>query len=149
VLAHALELVSDQFDIVVLLQPTSPLRTAADIDGAVQLLVDSGAPSVVSVCEVDKSPYWMYTLDRDNTLSPLLHADLRPFRRQDAPPVFVPNGAVYVVRYNQFLKNRLFVHAGSKAWIMPVSRSLDIDTLDDIELLEFICRQKPEILPDV
>lgn len=60
------------YDMVVLLQPTSPLRTTEDIDAAIGRCVALEAPACVSVCEAEQSPYWMYTLQAGNRLSPLL-----------------------------------------------------------------------------
>ncbi|MFD2881197.1 hypothetical protein ACFTAO_43470 [Paenibacillus rhizoplanae] len=58
---HAITQLPD-FDYVVLLQPTSPLRLIDDIDGCIEHMVNIGAPACVSVTKPDKSPYWMYTL---------------------------------------------------------------------------------------
>src|SRR5687767_5058839 len=94
VVLHALDNVSE-YDVVVLLQPTSPLRTAADIDAACAQLAASGAPSCVSVCMAEQSPYWMYRLNGSRRLEPLLEAPTGATRRQDLPPVYVLNGAIY------------------------------------------------------
>lgn len=147
VLAHAIEELDEHYDLVVLLQPTSPLRTGADIDAAIEMLLSTSAPSVISVCEMDKSPYWMYKLDNDGGLEPLISGTERPTRRQDSHPVFVPNGAIYVVRSERFLEDRLFVHKRTRALVMPVRRSIDIDTYDDLELFECLCERHPELIP--
>ncbi|HQR38060.1 MAG TPA: acylneuraminate cytidylyltransferase family protein, partial [Blastocatellia bacterium] len=70
-------------DVVVVLQPTSPLRSAADIDAALERFAASGAPACVSVCEAEQSPYWMYRLGERQTLLPLLDASVEATRRQD------------------------------------------------------------------
>lgn len=134
VVLHALDQLPG-FDYVVLLQPTSPLRTAADIDAALKLAAASGAPSCVSVCEASQSPYWMYQLDNDGKLTPVLDSPLSLSRRQDLPPVYVPNGAIYVARVDWLRRTRSFLGGGSIAYPMPVERSLDIDTLEDFEQL--------------
>ncbi|MDB4173097.1 acylneuraminate cytidylyltransferase family protein, partial [bacterium] len=72
VLVHALDQLKDSYDVLVLLQPTSPLRTFKDIDACLQILSDSNAPSCVSVCEASKSPNWMYWLDKEDHLTPIL-----------------------------------------------------------------------------
>ena len=85
VVLHALA-VLPRHDLVVLLQPTSPARTAHDIDAACEQLVRHGAPSCVSVVLADQSPYWMYRLGSDARLAPLLDAPGGASRRQDLPP---------------------------------------------------------------
>lgn len=149
VVAHAIDALDESFDLVVLLQPTSPLRKSEDIDASIELITESGAPSVISVCEVDKSPYWMYTISDSNQLVPLINTKDRPTRRQDAQPVYVPNGAVYIVRSVNFKENRCFVYPSTRAWIMPVSRSIDIDTEDDLRMFEYLCEKHPELVPTI
>jgi len=132
VVLHALDQLDD-CDYVVLLQPTSPLRTAADIDAALMLAESSDAPGCVSVCEAEQSPYWMYRLDSEGRLAPLLDAPVAATRRQDLPPVYVLNGAIYVARVDWLRETRSFLGAGCIAYPMPSARSLDIDTPEDFE----------------
>lgn len=120
-------------DMVVLLQPTSPARTAADIDDACAQLVRHGAPSCVSVTLADESPYWMFRLDEAMRLAPLLPAPVAASRRQDLPPVYVLNGAVYAARTEWLRRTGGFVGEGTVAHVMPRERSIDIDTLADFE----------------
>lgn len=117
------------FDWVVLLQPTSPFRTAADIDGALDTAVGAGAPACVSVCLAPKSPYWMYLLDHGR-LRPLL-ADAAPGQRQDLPPVYHLNGAVFAARTDFLTRCRGFLTPETAGFVMPADRSLDIDTEHD------------------
>lgn len=147
VVTHAIQALEDRYDLVVLLQPTSPLRTGSDIDAAIDLLVSTDAPSVMSVCRVDKSPYWMYTLRPDGSLTALFDTVDRPARRQDAPPVYMPNGAVYVVRCEQFMADRTFVYDSTRALVMPTWRSIDVDTPLDFEMLDCLCEQHPDLVP--
>lgn len=126
------------FDLIALLQPTSPLRTAEDIDTAIQLCAGSAAPGCVSVCEPDKSPYWMYTVDERARLRPLLADASAGMRRQDLPPVQVLNGAVYVSRVDVLRQHRSFVVDGTLAYRMPRRRSVDIDTELDLKLTEWL-----------
>jgi N-acylneuraminate cytidylyltransferase len=132
VLRHAMHQIGN-YDYVVLLQPTSPLRTGADIDGAIELCATSGAPSCVSVCVSSKSPNWMYTLRPDLRIAPVL-PESRATRRQDLPPVYLLNGAVYVARWEHLNQGRSFVEDGAVAYQMPPDRSLDIDSELDLRL---------------
>ncbi len=129
---------------VVLLQPTSPLRLAADIDGAIGRCAALGAPSCVSVCAVRESPYWMYRLGQDGRLAPLLPG-AAPTRRQDLPPVYAPNGAVYVARADWLARERKFITTDTVAWEMPPERSLDIDTESDLFQLQALLGDKNDV----
>lgn len=132
VVLHALDQLPG-YDYVVLLQPTSPLRTAADIDAALRMVEASGAPGCVSVCQATQSPYWMYRLDDDGRLTPLFESQATLARRQDIPPVYVLNGAIYVARVDWLRATRNFLGPGCIAYPMSVERSLDIDTPEDFE----------------
>lgn len=127
------------YDIVVLLQPTSPLRIAADIDGAIELLVSSSAGASVTVREADEHPYWMFRLGDDGRLSRFAEpAGGMPLRRQDLPRAWSLNGAVYVADCKWFLENRTFLSPATVGYPMPAERSLDIDSLEDIRRLQRI-----------
>ncbi|MBL8289615.1 MAG: acylneuraminate cytidylyltransferase family protein, partial [Rubrivivax sp.] len=132
VVLHALDQLPPH-DLVVLLQPTSPLRSAADIDAACRMLVQHGAPACVSVTAAEQSPYWMFRMNERAELAPLLPVAERAARRQDLPPVVVLNGAVYVARCDWLRRERSFVAAGTVGYPMPAERSLDIDTAADFE----------------
>lgn len=122
-------------DWVVLLQPTSPLRTSADIDAAVTLCIELDAPACVSVCLAQESPYWMYTLGSRGELAPLLPS-VQATRRQDLPAVYSLNGAVYVANRTWLRKHRSFLHPDTVAYVMPSERSVDIDTENDLLQLQ-------------
>lgn len=129
------------YDIMVLLQPTSPLRSVLDIDAALGLFVASQAPACVSVCEAQASPYWMFTLKDQGTLVPLM-AGGATARRQDLPVCYSLNGAIYVADAVWFVRERAILGPETIAYQMPVARSMDIDTLADFELAEFIFKQE-------
>lgn len=130
---HVLEMLPD-YDVVVLLQTTSPLRNVTDIDGCLEQCASSGAPACVSVTEAEQSPYWMYTLGNGGAMKPLLAAQTDFARRQDLPPVYVLNGAVYVAQSNWLREHKTFVSEETRAFVMPQERSLDIDTELDLQI---------------
>lgn len=130
---HALENISG-YDILLLLQPTSPLRTGNDIDGTLEQLQRHAAPSCVSVVEPAKSPYWAYKVDDRNHLVPLLDEKLARLRRQDLPKSYVLNGAVYAARVDWLLRHEDFLGRETVPYIMPAERSMDIDTAFDLQL---------------
>lgn len=134
VILHALDALPG-YDLLVLLQPTSPLRASADIDTACERLVDHGASSCVSVCAVEQSPYWMYTID-DGQLRPIVEMPAGVARRQDLPPVYMLNGAVYAVDIVRLRVTRTIITTDTVAHVMPMERSIDIDTAADFEAFQ-------------
>lgn len=136
VLLHALDQLPG-FEYVVLLQPTSPLRTAEDIDAAFELMLDRGAPSCVSVCEADQSPYWMYKIESGDKIQRILSEFDVSTRRQDLPPIYVLNGAIYIAKIDWLRVNKSFIGGETVAYLMPKERSLDIDTAQDFEIFKF------------
>ena len=134
VVMHALDH-SPVCDVVVLLQPTSPLRLPSDIDGAVTMLASRKANSVMSVCEVDTSPYWMFTIGSGDKLQRILPK--QPVAtRQELPTCYEINGALYVVAADWFRASQLFVDDDTLAFVMPRERSVDIDTPEDFAAAE-------------
>jgi CMP-N,N'-diacetyllegionaminic acid synthase len=133
---HALNALPERYDYVVLLQPTSPLRLAEDIDGCVETCLGHQAPACVTVTEVDQSPFWMYRLDTSRHLVPLIEQQRIPDRRQDLSPVYILNGAVYVAQTAWLHQQRTFLTSETVAHIMPRERSLDVDTEFDLQICE-------------
>jgi CMP-N,N'-diacetyllegionaminic acid synthase len=129
------------YDYVVLLQPTSPLRSTADIDGCIERCLSQSANACVSVTEPDKSPYWMYVLDQQYKMKPLIEGDQRITRRQDMPLVAALNGAVYIAKSDWLINRKSFVSHETIAYLMPKNRSIDVDTEFDLQLIEFILKQ--------
>jgi len=140
VVHHALRALPALPDLVVLLQPTSPLRRAEDITAALTRCVESGADTCVSVTPSAKSPAWMYQLDAEGRMRPLLDTPAAS-RRQDLPPVYVLNGAVYVARTPWLLAHDGFIAPDGVASVMPPERSIDIDTLLDFRLAELLAAE--------
>jgi len=126
-------------DLVVILQPTSPLREVEDIDGAIDKLLTVSCDSVVSVCELEHPLHWMYTLDGDR-LKPIITGKVS--RRQDATKVYQLNGAVYVTRRDVIIRQNKLMGDGTRAYIMPWERSVDIDTEIDFKLAELLMRER-------
>jgi N-acylneuraminate cytidylyltransferase len=133
---HALNTLSEPYHYIVVLQPTSPLRRVDDIDRCLKLCVDTHSPSCASITESDKSPYWMYTLEKKGRLRAILKSEKKYSRRQDFPKVYALNGAVYVAKTEWVKKYKELVSSETIGYIMPKSRSLDIDNEIDFQ----ICR---------
>lgn len=124
------------YDRIVLLQPTCPARTAEDIDSAIYQMDALSAPACVSVTAVKKSPYWMFWQDDHHRLRPLIPNTGEASRRQDLPQFYSLNGAVYCADTDWLLRQKSFVGTETVAYVMPETRSLDIDTLADFEAFE-------------
>lgn len=136
---HALEQLPE-FESVLLLQPTSPLRTTEDIDACIGLAQGMQVPSVVSVSEPEKHPYWMYRLDADQRLQPLI--DVPPIAcRQELPSIYAMNGALYYSRADRLRQHRTFITDETVAYIMPPERSVDLDNLLDWKLAELLLKE--------
>ena len=139
VVLHALNQMPG-YEYVVPLQPTSPLRTAGDIDAAFNLMLEKQAPACVSVCSVEESPYWMYQFEGQSYLRSVLEAPQGVTRRQDLPDVYSLNGAIYIARVDWLLRQRSFVSADTVGYVMPKERSMDIDTPEDYQKLNEIMK---------
>lgn len=124
-------------DAVLLLQPTSPLRTTEDIDRCIGMAQERNAESCVSVSRVDEHPSWMYRLDDAGHLLPLLEGP-RVARRQDLAPLYAVNGALYLARAESIRRTRSFVTAETVGYVMPRERAVDIDTMLDWQLAELL-----------
>jgi CMP-N,N'-diacetyllegionaminic acid synthase len=145
VVLHALDHLPG-IDAVLLLQPTSPLRTAADIAAVLSLAASTGAPSVMSVAPAPCHPDWMYRMSGGRQLERLMPGR-RALRRQDLEPVYVPNGAIYFNRVDWLRETGDFVGPGTIGFEMPAERSIDLDgpldwALTELLLAEQIARQK-------
>lgn len=143
VIKHALEFLEkrgERFNIVIVLQPTSPLRKAADIQKAVAKLNKTKADSVVSVCLAEHSPYWMRVIKKGKVY-PFVKSR-QYLRRQDLPKVYRLNGAVYVTRAEVLFKQGVILGKNTLPLVMPQDSSVDIDTGLDFKLAELILKNK-------
>lgn len=135
VLFHALDAVGGTYDLIVLLQATSPLRIAADIDGSLERLIAADAPACVTVCRPPHPPHLFFRPDTDGRLHRLMDfAGIE--RRQDMPETVMLNGAVYVAKTDWLRRNRTFVTDETVAYMMPAERSVDIDSELDFRLAQ-------------
>ncbi|MFV2068433.1 MAG: hypothetical protein ACC645_15795, partial [Pirellulales bacterium] len=127
--------------VIVLLQPTAPLRFAEDIDRAVDLLIESGADSVVSVSPIPAHhhPDWQLSI-RDGRLVPWRGTPLSqlPHRRQDLSPTFTRNGAIYALRAEAVEATRSLYGEQTVAYPMAPDRSVNIDTEEDWQMAELL-----------
>lgn len=124
--------VGRNFDFVILLQPTSPLRDTQDISNALELLVKKNADAIISVCEADHSPRWMNVLPPDHSMVGFVHQDVKNKRSQDLETFYRLNGAIYICNVKILLKNKTWLLDDAiYAYPMSTEHSVDIDTLFD------------------
>lgn len=125
----------DGYDIVVMLQPTSPLRRSSDIDGAIRHMVGGGYRTCVSVVDTKHHPNWLVRVEDDGRLRRYDNKPLIP-RRQDLPPIYALNGAVYAADVATLRRERTFLTNDTGAYVMPPDRSFDIDSVSDLRCCE-------------
>jgi N-acylneuraminate cytidylyltransferase/CMP-N,N'-diacetyllegionaminic acid synthase len=124
---------------VLCLQPTTPFRSAWDIDAAIKLAADKKADSVISVTPVEHSPNWMQTIDDTGRLQDYVPGGTSVSIRQELIQVYELNGAIFLTHCQALLeKGSLFVEP--YAYIMPRERSIDIDTPWDLYLADLIAK---------
>jgi len=130
------------FDLVVDLQPTSPLREAQDISAAVLLVEVLGAENVITGSIAKSSPYFSLVEERTNgTVGLSKPTDPPIVRRQDAPKCFDMNGSIYVWQRAALMKQEGLFLPTTRLYEMPEERSVDIDTELDFEFAEFLLRR--------
>lgn len=132
--------VSGRHDVLVLLQPTSPLRTGADIDNTLDTLERTNARSAMTVTPADVHPGKFVTV-ADGILSPYTNDFEMEAQSQQLSPVFRQNGAVYAIGTADFLQHDRFYLPPAAAEIMSPERSVDIDTELDFEIAEILMQK--------
>ncbi len=136
VVKHAIDNIK-RHDYIILLQPTSPLRTSQHIDESIGFLVEKEADAVISVCEVEHSPLWMNVLGDDCSMNHFLSQDIKNKRSQDLRQYFRLNGAIYISNIDALLKEGgFFIRDKIYAYIMKSADSIDIDNIVDFKVAE-------------
>lgn len=130
-------------DKVVLLQPTSPVRSAEQIDESLRLLDAAGKMSLVSVTDSMQHPF-DFVFEKDGDIQFLCRRE-KVFRRQDFIKTLFMNGAIYITKYDFFKKKKkIYDLKNCVLYKMPIESSIDIDTPFDLEICEFIIRKMKE-----
>jgi CMP-N-acetylneuraminic acid synthetase len=126
-----------EFTHVALLQPTSPLRSGIDISNAWDLIIEKGAISVISICEVEHPIQWTYNLDAYGVMSSLFKDSDK--RSQDYQKNYRLNGAIYIVNTDFLLEHKKILTSDhSVGYLMSRVASIDIDDQLDFKFAEFI-----------
>lgn len=140
VVRHALNSVNvDDYTHLILLQPTSPLRTYQHINEAIQLQQQLNADAVISICQCEHHPYWSNELPSDKNMSNFIPQKYQNIRAQDLPSYYRLNGAIYICSIQKFLESGKFLLSDNcYAYEMETKDSVDIDGYVDFKLAEIL-----------
>ena len=142
---HAINFFKKQkvfFDYIVLLEPTSPLRTTLDINKSINLIIKNKADSLVSICRVDEiNPSFLFK-KKNKRLQPLEKKISNHLRRQDVEPIYFLEGTIYISKTNVLFKKRSFCHSNTIGFEVPKWKSLEIDDKTDLEIGKSILKQR-------
>ena len=141
VVCHALNTVSEKYDIVILLQPTSPFRSASDIDNALVLFSNSNSQALVSACSTEHPPEWSFKLKSNLRLGNEFKKFTSNKRSQDFQKSYRLNGAIYIASIKRLLKDRSFFNSGTIIYAMSPYKSIDIDKEIDFLFSDFLLNQ--------
>ena len=133
-------LAGKEYDTFMLLQPTSPLRTARNIIEAYHEMFAKDANSIISLCEVDHSPLQCNVLPESLSLDHFVHAGSKGKRRQDMEAYYRFNGAIYLVKVSSFEENHDIYREKCFAYIMNKWESIDIDDEYDFAISEAVIK---------
>ncbi|EKD26231.1 MAG: hypothetical protein ACD_79C01302G0012 [uncultured bacterium] len=135
VILHALENIKEKYDYIMLLQPTSPLRTAKDIDRCIELLFERKILSVVSISEINIQPNWIYRMTNNGIIKQLTKSNIEAKR-------YLLNGAIYLTKISHLRKNKSFFSQQTLGYKMPPERSIDIDNHFEFKIAEYLKSKK-------
>lgn len=137
---HTLGDMGKEYDILVLLQPTSPLRTVEDIDNALERFMMYSETALASASEVKDHPILMRNIQNDGMMTRLLNIN-STVRRQDMPKVYRINGSIYINRISELNSTTSF-NDNPLAYVMEQSHSVDIDEYSDIALVKYYLSER-------
>ena len=144
---HTIDFYKDElkkeFDYIVLLEPTSPLREVGDIDLAIEKLLNSNAESIVGISKTeDQNPAFLINKDKNEYISGYENKDMKVLRRQDINDVYFFEGTIYISEINTLLEKETFYHENTIGYEVPKYKSLEIDDMDDFIMVEAIMNYK-------
>lgn len=142
VVLDVIEQQTKNYDYILLLQPTSPLRTSKHIDEAIEQLLAKKANCIISMCEVDHPIQWCTKLDETKSLENFIH-NFDTKRSQDLEKFYRLNGAIYLIKTNKFLEEKnLFIKENIFCYLMNKEDSIDIDDRIDFLIAQEIIRER-------
>ena len=138
-----LKSMGEEYDYVMILQNTVPLRKSWHVDEAIEMIVDSSERSLVSISEVDEHPVLMRTLDENKTVKNLLHMN-STMRRQDFPKFYKVDGAIAIQKIDEKFNLETSINDGKLGYVMERKYSTDIDNYLDIKIIEYYLEKEKE-----
>jgi len=144
VIYHALNWFEDrneQYKLMILLQPTSPLRKTEDINHAIDLFFEKNGKAIISVCDAGHHPYWFNTIPENLSMATFIRVEVMNKNRQELPLFYRLNGAIYLSDIDYLKKNSGFYGKDTYAYIMSQETSIDIDNLIDFKLAEILLKE--------
>ncbi|WP_291334227.1 cytidylyltransferase domain-containing protein [Acinetobacter sp. UBA801] len=145
VIKHAIDFLtlSKSNELIVLLQPTSPLRLVSEIDTALEFFVQKNAKGVVSISETEHSPMWSNTLPEDGCMSDFIRPEVQGKRSQDLPTFFRLNGSIYIYETLSLLEqSKIFFNENVYGFQTSLETAVDIDTGLDFLVAETILKHR-------
>lgn len=145
VVKHAIDFLtlSRSNELIVLLQPTSPLRLASEIDTALEFFVQKNAKGVVSISETEHSPMWSNTMPEDGCMSDFIRPEVQGKRSQDLPTFFRLNGSIYIYETLSLLEqSKIFFNENVYGFQTSLETAVDIDTGLDFLIAETIMKNR-------
>lgn len=137
---------TEYYDYIVLLQPTSPLRTSQHVDEAIELLEGKKADAVISVTDLEHSPQWANTLPTDGSMVDFLKDEVLNRRSQDLETYYRLNGAIYICKTKKLLETgSFFIKENVYAYKMPNGSSVDVDKEIDFSWAGFLLCNREKI----
>ena len=130
------------FDIVILLQPTSPLRNVDDIVKSYNLFFEKKAKAVVSVNKINHPPHWSNTLPNDLSMTNFIDVKHVNKTRQGFSDYFSLNGAIFICKTSILESNLNIFKDGTFAYVMEKKNSIDIDSEFEFEIAELLIQKK-------
>lgn len=135
---HNYHQMGKSYDIITLLQPTTPLRTGEDIVKAYHILTSNNANAVVGVCEVEHSPLWCNTLPENLSMTNFIQHNINGTPRQKLEKYYRINGAIYMVKTEYLYKSKSIYDTSCIAYIMGKEHSIDIDDEFDFKIAQML-----------
>ena len=138
-----LKSMGEEYDYVMILQNTVPLRKSWHVDEAIEMIVDSNERSLVSISEVDEHPILMRTLNEDKMVKNLLQMN-STMRRQDFPKFYKVDGAIAIQKIDEKFNLETSINDGKLGYVIERKYSTDIDNYLDIKIIEYYLEKEKE-----
>ena len=137
---YTIEKLINEYDYIInefiVLQPTSPLRKVDDVNSAIDLFFGKKAESVISYTKENHPIEWHQYINLEGKFEKIFNNN-KLLNRQESRESYYPNGAIFIFKYNLIKQNKYY-NSNSYAFIMPIEKSIDIDTRFDFEIAEYL-----------